>query len=443
MATARATEEITEPAWHRRQRRKRTVARLLLNLSSAEEVLQKHHSAQQPSRATMPYGHPIGAAHPKKEAKGSGKGGKGRQAREKMQRLGYVVCASAGCNGWLWRAQLDDKPRCVHCGAAFRRDMPPKTGAAGNQGGGAETEVEKASRLLQELRDLQAAGKVQISERLGCTDAPGAAGAAPGGDLTFFECCEVPPLEENEEDKTPQEKRKLAEKRYRQAFHEVCQADQAVLRTTNEVAEAERKLEEKKKAKAAAEAESRLATQRAQEQLDKYHAASALAAQHAATAATAKTEAMEVEDPGSGTAAPAGAAQLQDKESQNTKIPSEEKEAWDAFVAKATELAAKAIQEGTLATTENQEQFAAMFGPMLKTEVQTTVRSIHESARRSARFSPYGEELPARHPLTAQSLPSLEEQKAKAERELAEAKANADAVAAEAAKAAELAKQTS
>ena len=40
------TRDTSEPAWHRRARRQRADARVLLRLRAAEERLQRHHSAQ-------------------------------------------------------------------------------------------------------------------------------------------------------------------------------------------------------------------------------------------------------------------------------------------------------------------------------------------------------------------------------------------------------------
>ncbi len=50
-ATAQRQRD-TEPAWHRRRRRQRASARVLLRVASAARTLQAHHSAQRHGRAS-------------------------------------------------------------------------------------------------------------------------------------------------------------------------------------------------------------------------------------------------------------------------------------------------------------------------------------------------------------------------------------------------------
>ncbi len=70
LATA---QRLAEPAWHRRQRRQRAAARVLVRLDSARQLLQRHHSAQRRPKH-LPTAMPGGRGN-------GGKGGGGEHAK--------------------------------------------------------------------------------------------------------------------------------------------------------------------------------------------------------------------------------------------------------------------------------------------------------------------------------------------------------------------------
>eukprot|EP00971_Amphidinium_carterae_P150857 2991367-Amphidinium_carterae.1 len=110
------TKATSDPAWHRRDRKRRGEARLLLRALQARDLLASHHSANMP--------------------KGKGKSGKDT----------YFVC-SKSC-GWTWASKMS----CRVCGLAAppwvrKLQEPDKPGTSSTSGATDDKETEAADLL--------------------------------------------------------------------------------------------------------------------------------------------------------------------------------------------------------------------------------------------------------------------------------------------------------
>ena len=138
-----ATTRPPSPAGHRRARRQRADARVLLRLGSAAQRLGEHHSAQ--TAALMPGWAQYGKA-----------GGKKGSSPSKA----YVVCAAPGCRhgsgpSWVYCDRIAASPFCIGCGTAWPTSTVPVS-----RGSAMETPAVQARTFLEALcSPAPAAGK--------------------------------------------------------------------------------------------------------------------------------------------------------------------------------------------------------------------------------------------------------------------------------------------
>ncbi len=135
-----------EPAWHRRHRRARGSARVLLRVAAAANLLQRHHSAQRqgpmPNGAAAGKGQRTGAAG---ATKGGGKGG-GIGSAPLASDWACILCNYQGNRDW--------RRRCRRCDA-LRNDERARELSLGRTSTLAERQVQQQHTAHQQQLQQQ------------------------------------------------------------------------------------------------------------------------------------------------------------------------------------------------------------------------------------------------------------------------------------------------
>ena len=126
---------VTEPAWHRRLRNKRSNARTLVRLAKAEHLLASHHSAQQmaPRKA---WGH-----------------GNGRP---------YTMCPQGCRRSWRYDHKITESCVCQQCGAAFQAAWELADGPKARCEWSSQSDAAKAAAIKLQYDKAKLEGVTQV-----------------------------------------------------------------------------------------------------------------------------------------------------------------------------------------------------------------------------------------------------------------------------------------
>ncbi len=208
LARGSTAQRLGEPAWHRRRRRDRGNARALLRIAAAANLLNGHHSAQNP----MPDAQLGGKGQKGKSnqlGKGAGGGGGGRASvgsqASRPQRGDWPchICGTLANRDWRERCRSCDAYRSVDMERAFaahaqqqaqqqRRSMQQQQQQQQRQ----QQQRQQASRadddrrqLRQQVESLQAelaTAKAQVARTADAGDDDGAEDMGDGGGFSTW-----------------------------------------------------------------------------------------------------------------------------------------------------------------------------------------------------------------------------------------------------------------
>ena len=394
MPTTTAPEK--ESAAHRRQRRKRTVARLIANLAEAKAILSSHHSAnsanmagawyrshsaaggarpqggngQTQGEATAPWhSRPGYVAAPLASGAASGDNGSHRRPPRPRGKKGgkpFKWCDTEGCNGWEWKSEIRQRSCwCSRCGSLFPQPAAPPAAYAEQQ----LDECDEATALVGRLQELHRAGGLLI----------------PGWPDELGKPVKVVALDQQSAPEHPNDARRTAERHMRDAFQRQKKAHDTEIRLVREMGDLQAKLA----AKAAAQEEARKEVEAAAASCRETSRCYDAACQAALQAAAAKNESStpEAGAPATNSAEPAVNSREGSMEVDETYNAADEERDWAELREHAEKmfektLAADASEQARVAQPdagEFIEQLQAKWKGMLQRH--RTARCEHQGAQ--------------------------------------------------------------
>ena len=135
--------KISEPTWHRRSRRERSWARLLVRVSSAAGLLQAHHTAHK----MVQHGNSWSAKN----------GGHGWKKQRPWQ-----ACAKCGPASWVYNHRLKADSVCKACGTAWQKQWDAPENAGRGNGHMSYSDACRMAMVKERYKEAQDAGNGEL-----------------------------------------------------------------------------------------------------------------------------------------------------------------------------------------------------------------------------------------------------------------------------------------